>query len=146
MYKNLWLHALTKSSIESNSASCLDDKSHRCTLDRLIKTFFLNFQKSRAVLCYILIDRQMLEKVFCSNIAPSLSSENHLFYIAEYMGRSCPPEVQDQHETCSTICWSPLETPKWVKDSNKSGAVGGIIWAPFPESLTHLRLRRQKCI
>ena len=26
----------------------------------------------------------MLEKVFCSNIAPSLSSGNHLFYKAEY--------------------------------------------------------------
>ena len=29
----------------------------------------------------------MLEKAFCSNIAPSLSSGNHLFYKAEYMGR-----------------------------------------------------------
>ena len=32
----------------------------------------------------------MLEKAFCSNMAPSLSSGNNLFYKAEYMGRSCP--------------------------------------------------------
>ena len=31
-----------------------------CTLDRFTKTFFWNFQKSRTVLCYILIDKQML--------------------------------------------------------------------------------------
>ena len=35
----------------------------------------------------------MLEKVFSSNIAPSLSSGNHLFYKAEYMGQSCPNQV-----------------------------------------------------
>ena len=38
--------------------------------------------------------------------------------------------------------WSPLETPKWVKDpkmnSNQSWAVRGIIWGPFQESLTQL--------
>ena len=34
----------------------------------------------------ILIDKQMLEKVFCSNFAPSLSSGYHLFYKAEYNG------------------------------------------------------------
>ena len=56
-------------------------------LDRFTKTFFWNFQKNRAVLYYILINKQMLEKVFCSNMAPSLSSGNHLFYKAEYMGR-----------------------------------------------------------
>ena len=47
------------------------------TLDRFIKTFFWNFQKCKTDLCYIMIDKQMLEKVFCSNIAPSLSSGNH---------------------------------------------------------------------
>ena len=31
-----------------------------CTLHRFTKTFFWNFQKCRAVLCYILIDKQML--------------------------------------------------------------------------------------
>ena len=57
------------------------------TVDRFIKTFFWNFQKCKAGLCYILIDKQMLEKVFSSNITPLLSSRNHLFYKAEYMGR-----------------------------------------------------------
>ena len=31
-------------------------------LDRFTKTFFWNFQNIQAVLCYILIDKQMLEK------------------------------------------------------------------------------------
>ena len=44
------------------------------SLNHFIKTLFWNFQKCKADLCYILIDKQMLEKVFCSNIAPSLSS------------------------------------------------------------------------
>ena len=48
-----------------------------------------NFQKSKADLCYFFIDEQMLQKVFCSNIAPSLSSRSHLFYKAEYMKQSC---------------------------------------------------------
>ena len=56
-------------------------------VDRFTKTFFWNFQSIQADLCYILIYKQMLEKAFCSNIAPSLSSGNHLFYKAEYMGR-----------------------------------------------------------
>ena len=64
-----------------------------CTLDWFTKTFFWNFQSIRADLCYILINKQMLEKVFCSNIAPSLSSVNHLFYMAEYMGRDCLYQV-----------------------------------------------------
>ena len=34
--------------------------SGECALDRFTKTFFWNFQKKRAVLCYILIDKQML--------------------------------------------------------------------------------------
>ena len=55
--------------------------------------FYWNFQKCKTDLCYILIDKQMLEKVFCSNIAPSLSSRNHLFYKAEYMGQSCLNKV-----------------------------------------------------
>ena len=47
----------------------------------------------------------MLEKVFCSNVAPSLSSGNHLFYKAEYMGRSCPNQVW-----AITFDWSALAT------------------------------------
>ena len=62
------------------------NQSLECPLDWFTKTFFWNFQNIRADLCYILIYKQMLEKVFCSNIAPSLSSGNHLFYKAEYMG------------------------------------------------------------
>ena len=76
-----------------------------CTVDRFIKTINWNFQKCKADLCYILIDKQMLEKVFCSNIAPSLSSGNHLFYKAEYMGRSCPNQVW-----AITFDWSALAT------------------------------------
>ena len=45
----------------------MNNKDHRvwqlavwCTVDRLTKTFFWNFQTTRAVLCYILIDKQML--------------------------------------------------------------------------------------
>ena len=68
-------------------------RQNECTLDRFTKTFFWNFQSIPADLCYILIYKQMLEKVFCSNIAPSLSSGNHLFYKAEYMGQSCPNQV-----------------------------------------------------
>ena len=71
----------------------------------IIKTFFWNFQKCEADLCSILIDKQMLEKVFCSNIAPSLSSGNHLFYKAEYMGQSCPNQVW-----AITFDWSALAT------------------------------------
>ena len=55
----------------------------RCPVDQFNSNFFWNFQK-----CHILIDNQMLEEVFCSNSALSFSSGNHLFYKAEYMGRS----------------------------------------------------------
>ena len=41
-----------------------------CSLDRCIRNIFWNFQKCQADLCYILINKQMLEKVFCLNIAP----------------------------------------------------------------------------
>ena len=51
----------------------------RSLLDWFTKTFFWNFQKCWAVLCYILIDKQMLHYVFCSNIAPSLSSGTTYF-------------------------------------------------------------------
>ena len=74
-------------------------------LDRFTKTFFWNFKNIRAVLCYILIDKQMLEKAFCSNIAPSLSSGTHLFYKAEYMGRSYLNQVWG-----ITFDWSALAT------------------------------------
>ena len=75
------------------------------SVDRFTKTFFWNFQSIPADLCYILIYKQMLEKAFCSNIAPSLSSGNHLFYKAEYMGQSCPNQVW-----AITFDWSALAT------------------------------------
>ena len=77
----------------------------QCALDRFTKTFFWNFQNIRAVLCYILIDKQMLEKAFCLNIAPSLSSGTHLFYKTEYMGRSYLNQVW-----AITFDWSALAT------------------------------------
>ena len=77
-------------------------------LDQFTKTFFWNFQSIQADLCYILIYKQMLEKTFCSNIAPSLSSGNHLFYKAEYMGQSCPNQVW-----AITFDWGALAT--WNK-------------------------------
>ena len=55
-----------------------------CTLDRFTKTFFWNFQKCRAVLWYILIDKQMLEWVFCSN-----NIKFRILYKAKYLGQSC---------------------------------------------------------
>ena len=82
----------------------------KCTVDRFTKTFFWNFQNIQAVLCYILIDKQMLEKAFCSNIAPSLSSGTHLFYKAEYMGRSCLNQVW-----ALAFDWGALTT--WNKHS-----------------------------
>ena len=72
---------------------CISKQNGQCLLDQFTKTFFWNFQSIRADLCYILIYKQMLEKAFCSNIAPSLSSGSHLFYKAKYMGRSCPNQV-----------------------------------------------------
>ena len=88
---------------------CLICQTHtHVQLDRFTKTFFWNFQSIRADLCYILIYKQMLEKAFCSNIAPSLSSGNHLFYKAEYMGQSCPNQVW-----AITFDWGALAT--WNK-------------------------------
>ena len=52
----------------------------------------------------------MVEKVFRSNIVPTLSSGNHLFYKAEYMRRSCLNEV-----LAITFDWSALVT--WSKHS-----------------------------
>ena len=80
-------------------------RKHDYMLDRFIKIFFWNFQKCRAVLCYIFIDKQMLEKVFCSNISPSLSSGNQLFYKVKYMGRSCLCQ-----DVAITFDWSALAT------------------------------------
>ena len=67
--------------------------ANTCVLNQVWKIFFWNFQKCQAVSCYILVDKQMLEKEFCSNIAPSSSSGNLLFYKAECMGRSCLHQV-----------------------------------------------------
>ena len=77
----------------------------RVSIKPVHKTSVWNFQKCKADLCYILIDKQMLENVFCSNIALSLSSGNHLFYKAEYMGQSCPNQVW-----AITFDWSALAT------------------------------------
>ena len=46
--------------------------------------------------------------MFCSNIAPSLSSGNHL-YKAEYRGRSCRNKV-----LAITFDWSALATAFWM--------------------------------
>ena len=56
--------------------------------------------------------------MFCSNIAPSLSSGNHLFYKAEYLGRSCPRQV-----LAITFEWSALAT--WNKH------LWPALWKPF---------------
>ena len=83
-----------------------------------------------AVLCYILIDRQMLEKVFCSNIAPSLSFGNHLFCKAEYMVQSCFNQVW-----ALTFEWSAQAT--WNKYSWTA------FWKPFQGKTR--RWRRHVC-
>ena len=46
---------------------------YQWALDQFI-IFLLSLQKCQAVLYYMLIDKQMLDRVFCSNIVPSLSS------------------------------------------------------------------------
>ena len=60
------------------------------------KNLFLEFPKMPGSLIKI------------SNITPSLSSGNHLFYKAEYMGRSCPNQIW-----AITFDWSALAT--WNK-------------------------------
>ena len=60
----------------------------------------------------------MLQKVFCSNIGPSLSSGNHLVYKAEYMGWSCHRQVW-----AITFDWSTLVT--WNKNFWTA------FWKPF---------------
>ena len=83
-----FLHCFFKSIfiVETKTNSVVWEISH-CRFFALVA---LHFQKCQAVSCYILVDKQMLEKEFCSNIAPSSSSGNLLFYKAECMGRSCP--------------------------------------------------------
>ena len=88
------------------------------TIPIQFKLILKNFQMLPAVLCYILIDRQMLEKVFCSNIAPSLSFGNHLFCKAEYMVQSCFNQVW-----AITFGWSAQAT--WNKYSWTA------FWKPF---------------
>ena len=82
-----FLHCFFKSIfiVESKTNSVVWEISH-C---RFFALGALHFQKCQAVSCYILIDEQMLQKVFCLNIAPSLSSGNHPFYKTEYMWHSC---------------------------------------------------------
>ena len=71
------------------------------------KNLFLEFPKMQGRF-RLHFDKQILEKMFCSNIAPSLSSGNHLFYKAEYMGQSCPNQVW-----AITFDWGALAT--WNK-------------------------------
>ena len=73
-------------------------------VDEVHKNLFWKFPKKQGRFM-LQFDKQMLEKVFWSNIAPSLSSGNHLFYKAEYMGRSCPNQVWT-----ITFDWSALAT------------------------------------
>ena len=62
----------------------------------------------------------MLKKVFCSNIAPSLSSGNHLFYKAEYMGWSCPNQVW-----AITFDWSALATETSISEQHFESSFQG---------------------
>ena len=57
------------------------------------KNLFLEFPKKQGRFMLHLIYKQLLEMVFCSIIAPSLSSVNHLFYRAKYISQSCPNHV-----------------------------------------------------
>ena len=45
--------------------------------------------------CSTLIKKQMLEKVFCFNIPPSLASGSHIFHKAEYMGCQKTYKISD---------------------------------------------------
>ena len=47
-------------SIMDQSSQLIGQVQPEWSVDRFTKTFFWNFQKCRAVLCYILIDKQML--------------------------------------------------------------------------------------
>ena len=58
--------------VETKTNSVVWEIFHR----RFFALVALHFQKCQAVLCYILID--MLEKVFCSNIAPFLGGTTYL--------------------------------------------------------------------
>ena len=60
--------------------------------------------------CYILRDKQLLEKMLCSNIGLLSSSRNHLFYKAEYMGQSVTelPELGFVHNF--RLHWGALAT------------------------------------
>ena len=57
-----------------------------CPLNRFNSIFLLI---SKIAMCDVSIDKQMLEKVFCSNITPFLSS-GYLFYKTEYNGTTLP--------------------------------------------------------
>ena len=77
----------------ASQIGCSVRLSSPCIINRPVHTnLFLELSKMQGRFM-LHFDKQMLEKVFCSNIAPSLSSGNHLFYMAEYMGRSCPKQV-----------------------------------------------------
>ena len=51
------------------------------------------------------LPKQMLEKVFCSNMVPPWSSGNHLFHKIKYRGWSCLRQVG-----AITFDWSTLST------------------------------------
>ena len=73
----------------SSHCRCHDDTLqpapvlHRILQTGSCKPFYITFW----------FDKELLEKVFYSNTAPSLGFVNHLFYKIEYMGRSCPNQV-----------------------------------------------------
>ena len=69
------------------------------------------------------INKQMLIKAFCSNVARSLSSGNHLFYKAEYM-----EQTRLNHVCDITFGWSALVT--WKKFLTT-------FWKPF-SGIPHL--------
>ena len=54
--------------------------SFRLDIRPVHKNLFFEITKCQAVLCKILIDKQILDKVFCSNVVPS---GNHLFSKAD---------------------------------------------------------------
>ena len=90
----------------SSHRRCHDDTLHPTpVLHRILQTgsckpFYITFW----------FDKQMLEKVFYSNTAPSLGFVNHLFYKIEYMGRSCLNQVW-----ALAFDWGALTT--WNKHS-----------------------------
>ena len=60
MIVNTTLGLKPRGTLDANLRNKASDQYEQCTLDRFTKTFFWNFQNSRADLCYILIYKKML--------------------------------------------------------------------------------------